>query len=130
MRSLTDLGSGKSLLQDEDGWLHVLDSAGALHAVDPASPMLLLPVLERRRDQYPRDVVESLPLTALLVMALEWPSDYWPMLAVEGWVTEADLAEADVCRAVSELASGRLRSQALQHQARRLLNGAGLPRQP
>lgn len=118
MRSLTDFAAGKRLLQAEDGSLHVRDSAGALRAVDPASPIELLPLLERTRDQYADGVVESVPLKALLVMALDRESDYWPMLAVVGWVTDADLADWDVHRAVSELASGRLRSQALQHQAR------------
>ena len=121
----------KRLLRDEDGSLYVRQSDGRALPVEVDRPMSLLPLLEQRRDMYPADVIATLPIRDLLIMALGWRTDGWPSLAVEGgWITAADLADPDVHAALGTLASDRRRSQPLQHAARRILKAADLPRMP
>jgi hypothetical protein len=84
MHELTEFGGGKRLLEAEDGALHLRTSDGRLHEVDLGQPIELLPLLETDRAAYPRDVLAKLPLRELLLVALRWETEYWPMLAVKG----------------------------------------------
>ena len=110
MRVLLEFPSHEeSLLQDEDGSLYVRASDGRLFAVE-ARPRSLLPVLEWKRDAYPADVMATLPIRDLLVLALTWEQPGWATLAFEGgWITAADLADPEVHAALGTVASDRRR---------------------
>ena len=126
-----EFGLGKQLLRADDGTLYVRDSNAITHELDVRRPMELLPILESPRETYPADLLASLPLRELLLVALSGgPGGTWTRLAIEGWITPTDLEDQAVHEAVGDVASDRQRPQQLQHAARRLLKAADLPRQP
>ena len=87
--------------------------------------MMLLPLLERPF----RQVVEQTPSGCagapwdeLVVFALEWPTEYWPGLAL-GWL-ESGYPLSGVRHAVADTKADQRRSQPFRHRALRLCRQA------
>lgn len=117
---------GLALGLDADGSWVVVDGEQVRGVAAGSNLMMLLPLLEHPHRQLATAVAAQTPSAPpwddLLAFALGWPTEYWPGLALV-WL-EDGYPLAGVRNAVTVLRDDTGRSQALQHRALRLCQGA------
>jgi hypothetical protein len=114
-------GQGVMLGIDSDGSWQVADGEQVRGPAVGGNLMMLLPLLERPYQQIADLVAADCPgrlWDGLLGFALDWPTEYWPGLAMT-WVEEG-YPVAPVRDALAVVKGDPRRSQPLRHRALRL----------
>jgi hypothetical protein len=119
LEKVLDLPGAKHVSRDADGRLWIVGSHGSSREIDPVAPIGLLPIFECDPSAIPTEILDTLPIEQVLLLALERGSDYWPRLAVE-WLAATGLTPA-LKPALEEFAHSQRGSQNTRHRARRLL---------
>lgn len=76
-----------------------------------------LPALELPYSSYSG----SMPATELLLGALNWPTDYWPSLAV-GWLEQGAPIDSAIATRLEAIGRGRQYAQRTRHRSFALQN--------
>jgi len=86
----------------------------------PSDPEFIrfLPALESPYSMYSG----SMPAREILLGALNWPTGYWPALAV-GWLEQGAPVDSDIAARLEAIGRGRQYEQRTRHRSLALLKG-------